>query len=81
MTAAAAPIPRLEGPVNDYAQVISPEQQNRIREFLLNEEKKTSNQIVVLTVNSLDGEDIEGYSIRAAEAWRLGQKTKITAYF
>jgi uncharacterized protein len=74
--AAAAPIPRLEGPVNDYAHVISPEQQNRIREFLLDEEKKTSNQIVVLTVNSLDGEDIEGYSIKAAEAWRLGQKNK-----
>ena len=74
--AAAAPIPRLEGPVNDYAHVISPEQQNRIREFLLDEEKKASNQIVVLTVNSLDGEDIEGYANKVFHEWRLGQKEK-----
>jgi uncharacterized protein len=74
--AAAAPIPRLEGAVNDYAHVISPEQQNRIREFLLDEEKKTSNQIVVLTVNSLEGEDIDSYSYKVAHAWHLGQANK-----
>ena len=39
-TAAAAPIPRLQGPVNDYAHVLSPEQDSRLREFLLDEERK-----------------------------------------
>ena len=37
---------------------------------------KTSNQIVILTVNSLDGEDIEGYANRVFHEWRLGQKEK-----
>jgi uncharacterized protein len=39
-------------------------------------EQRTTNQIVVLTVKSLEGQDIESYSIAVAEAWKAGQKHK-----
>ena len=39
-------------------------------------EDSTSNQVVVLTVQSLEGDDIESYAIRVAETWKLGQKGK-----
>ena len=47
-----------------------------IREFLLDEEKKTSNQIVVLTVNSLDGEDYRGLFDQGRRSMALGQEGK-----
>ncbi len=71
---AAPSIPKLEGPVNDYAHVLSPSQQTQLSDFLQHQEDQTSNQIVVLTIPSLNGDDIEDYSLRAARAWRLGQK-------
>ena len=76
--ARAAPlaVPKLEGRVNDYANVIPADQKEKLRQFLLDQEQKTSNQIVVLTIPTLDGEDIEGYSYRVASAWRLGQHGK-----
>jgi len=37
-------------------------------------EKETSHQIVVLTVPSLEGDPLEDFSIRVAEAWKIGQK-------
>lgn len=35
-------------------------------------EDSTSTQMAVLTIESLDGEDIESYSLRVAEKWKLG---------
>jgi len=44
---------------------------------LLELEQKTTAQMVVLTINSLEGEAIEDFSIKIAhEKWRLGQKGK-----
>lgn len=37
-------------------------------------EQETTHQIAVLTVPSLEGEPIEAFSLRVAEAWKLGQK-------
>jgi uncharacterized protein len=39
-------------------------------------ERKTTAQVLVLTVQSLDNEDIENFSLRTAEKWKLGQKGK-----
>ena len=43
--------------------------ETRLREF----ERTDSTQIVVLTIPSLEGEDLEGFSIRVAETWKIGQ--------
>jgi uncharacterized protein len=72
----ALDIPNLRGYVNDYADMISPsvkaELENELRAF----EQTDSTQIVILTVPSLEGEVIEDFSIKAAEAWKIGQKGK-----
>ncbi len=37
-------------------------------------EASDSTQVAVLTIPSLEGEDLEGFSIRVAEAWKIGTK-------
>ncbi len=75
-SASALDIPKLQGYVNDYADMISPETKNSLEAELQKFEVTDSTQIVVLTVPSLEGEDIEGFSIRVADAWKIGQKLK-----
>jgi uncharacterized protein len=73
---AALPIPKLQGPVNDYAGIIPPDQQQQLSRFLSDQEEKTSNQIVVLTVKSLEGDQIDSFAFRVANNWKLGKKGK-----
>ena len=37
-------------------------------------EAETTNQVVLLVVPSLEGDSLEDFSIRVAEAWKVGQK-------
>ena len=39
-------------------------------------EKQTTNQIAVLMIPSLEGDNLEDYSIRLADKWKIGQKGK-----
>lgn len=71
--AAEEEVPFLTGRVNDYAQMLSEDVEARITTQLKALEESTGAQVVVLTVDSLDGEDIEGYSWRVAETWGLGR--------
>ncbi len=72
--AATPAIPKLQGRVNDYAHVLSPQQKSQLDAFSTSVEQKTGNQLVILTVASLDGDTIEDFSIRTAQAWKLGRK-------
>ncbi len=67
-------MPALRGRVNDYAQILTPEQSNALDAQLARLEQDTGHQVAVLTLPSLDGEDIEGFSIRVAENWKIGKK-------
>lgn len=67
-------LPKLTGRVVDQANVLSAEAKTRIEAELKDLEGHSSDQIVVVTVPSLDGLAIEDYSIRLAEAWKIGQK-------
>ena len=73
-TAAALDVPRLRGRVNDYANMISADAESRIESISRDLESSDSTQLVVLTVPSLEGEDLEGFSIRVAEEWGIGQE-------
>jgi uncharacterized protein len=44
--------------------------------LLKTHEDSTSNQVVVLTISSLQGEPLEEYSIKVVDTWKLGQKDK-----
>jgi len=73
MPVAALDAPRLKGHVNDYAGMLSPASQRQLEALLTDFEQKESTQIVLLTVPSLRGDSLEDFSIRVAEAWKIGQ--------
>lgn len=60
--------------LNDYAGALSAGDRQRIEEQLANAERTSSNQVVVAIFRSLDDESLEDFSIRLAQAWRVGQK-------
>jgi len=70
----AAKVPALTSRVNDYADMISQATERQLEQSLQAFESSQSTQIAVLTVPSLQGESIEDFSIRVAEAWKIGQK-------
>ena len=67
-------VPPLTGRVNDYAGMLSAGTRQRLESELAAFEKAESTQVVLITIPSLDGEPIEQFGIRVAEAWRIGQK-------
>lgn len=62
--------------VVDLANIIDEGVEAGLNSYLRELEQKTAAQVVVLTVTSLDGESIEGFGLRMAEQWKLGQKGK-----
>jgi uncharacterized protein len=70
----ALEVPRLEGRVNDYARILKPAEKSELESFLASVEQKTTAQLVLLTIPSLEGEPLEEYSMRVAETWKIGQK-------
>jgi uncharacterized protein len=72
---AALPIPPApDRRINDYAGVLSSDERARLEDKLRAREPGSSNQVVVAIFRSLQGESLEDYSIRLAQAWRIGQK-------
>ncbi len=67
-------VPSLRGRINDYAGLISADTAAELENRLATFEKETGHQIAVLTIPSLEGDTIEDFSIRVAEAWKIGQK-------
>lgn len=72
----ALDVPKLQGYVNDYAGMISPQAKAQLENELSSFERTDSTQIVVLTVPSLEGDTIEDFGIKVADAWKIGQKGK-----
>jgi len=76
---AEAPIPPLTGPVVDAASLLDGADARRL-EALARAARAGEGgqgvQLQYLIVRSLEGEPIEDYSIRVAEAWKIGTKGK-----
>lgn len=70
----AKEIPKLERRVTFEDGTISKEVAEEWEKVLINHEKETSNQFAILVVHSLEGEILEEYSLKVAEAWKLGQR-------
>ena len=73
LTALALAVPELSGRINDYAQLLSPEAEARIDGRLTKLEQEMGAQVVVLTIDTLEDEQLEEYSLRVAETWKLGR--------
>ncbi len=76
MTASAwaLEVPALTGRVVDLARVLPADVAASLSHDLEAHETKTSNQVVVLILPSLDGEPLESFSHRVGATWKLGQK-------
>ena len=77
LSTAQKPIPELWGlRVHDDAHVLKQETIDALEQRLKVYEDSTSNQIAILTTQSLEGEVLEEYSLKVAEAWKLGKENK-----
>jgi uncharacterized protein len=65
--------PRL---VNDLAGLMQPQEVAALEQKLVSYNDSTSSQIAVVTVPSLDGNDIADYAQKLYESWGIGQKGK-----
>lgn len=72
--ASAAALPALTGRVVDDAHLLDAATTAQIERKLADFEAKSSDQVVVATIDSLGGEDIESYANKLYRAWGLGQK-------
>ncbi len=72
----ALEVPALKGYVNDYGNMMSPDTRSKIEAELKAFEQSDSTQIVIVTIPSLESEVLEQFSIKVAEAWKIGQKGK-----
>ena len=71
--AAAQSLPKPTGRVNDFANVIDAATEAEIDRELDGLEQRTSSEIAVATVSSLDGMSVEEYATRLFKEWGVGQ--------
>lgn len=64
--------PDLQTSVYDYAQILSPENKSALEQKLIRYADSTSTQIVVITIESLKGEDIGILTPKWGHAWGIG---------
>jgi uncharacterized protein len=76
LPALAADVPFLTGRIVDEANILSAGVEQNLSQMSERHEQATGNQVVVLTLPSLEGESIEGFATRVFDAWKLGQKGK-----
>jgi len=72
----ALEVPQLAGYVNDKAGILNQQETSALDQYLKSFEEETSNQIFILTVDSLKGEPIFDYALQVYEQWQPGTKEK-----
>lgn len=73
---AAPTFPKLTGIVVDNAGLLDAQSEAQLSQYLQGHQNATSNQVVVVTVNDLQGYDIETYGYQLGRHWGIGQKGK-----
>jgi len=71
-----AEVPYMTGRITDNAEILSSGVKEALSDSLQSHEKRTGNQIAVLTIPSLAGESIEDFAVRVFDSWKLGNKEK-----
>lgn len=72
---AIPPVPA-ERPIVDQTNTLSQQQQSNLAAIIAAERTKSSNQIAILMIPTLDGEALEEYAIKVARQWAVGEKNK-----
>ena len=68
------PVPPLQTRVTDQIGMLTPQQRATLENVLKEYETKSGAQIAILLMSSTAPESIDQYSIRVADAWKLGRK-------
>src|SRR5882724_9806259 len=76
VTALALTFPALTGRIVDQANIIPADTRAALETKLADLEQKSGIQLVVATVTSLEGQDIEPYANELFRNWKLGEKAK-----
>ena len=71
-----SPFPELTGRVVDNAKLLSEEDERHLAVNLRALEDRTTDQVVVVTLPSLQGNDIDVYGARLGNYWGIGTKEK-----
>lgn len=71
--AAEIPVPALTAHVNDTAGLLDAARRTALEQRLADFERTRGTQLVLLTLPTTDGEPIESFGLRVAEAWRIGR--------
>ncbi len=69
-------IPKNQTSVYDYAEMMNKVEAKSLEQKLIRYNDTTSTQIVVITVNSLEGHDVALYTTELAHKWGIGQAGK-----
>ncbi|HXI99920.1 MAG TPA: TPM domain-containing protein [Micropepsaceae bacterium] len=77
-SAAEPTFPTLTGRVVDDAHILDASTRAGVERKLADLESKTGRQLVVVTLKSLQGYEIEDYGYRLGRAWGIGEKAKNT---
>ena len=72
--AAEINFPTLTGRVVDDAQLLTPQQEQALTDKLATLEQQTGDQLVVVTLPSLQDQEIEDFGYQLGRAWGIGQK-------
>jgi len=65
-----------EAPIVDLAGLLRPETIRELHQSVLEYEARTGHQFAVLVIPALEGEVLEDYSLRVAQAWNLGYEQR-----
>ena len=69
-------IPPYQTPVTDLGGVLNDQQRQQLEQKILDYRAQSTNEIGVLIVNSLEGDDIENYAHDVYAKWGIGKKGK-----
>ena len=65
-----------EGPVSDFAGLMSPDERVKILNRLKELRRKTGAQFALVTLQSLEGGQIDDFTVRLFNKWGVGEKGK-----
>ena len=69
--------PKPIGYVNDFENVLSLEEVTKLENLLINYEKQTSNELVIVTISKTENEiDFDTYALDLSKNWGVGKKNK-----
>src|SRR5262249_8630546 len=76
---AAAPpelaVPKHDGWVTDLAGMLSPPKERELETLMESYKQGTTHEIALLTIPSLEGDDLERFALRVFRTWGIGSKS------